>query len=347
MTDLTAGVAAGLAAALASAVSYLVSRHHGMRQRGAGRHGNSLRLLVLAHQYMAVVCVPLAIAAWPRGAAVTGGVAAAVAASVGFYLLGQASIFAALGRAEASRVAPLLGLKIVMLAGLVSVLPGTPLDRWQWLAVVLAVAAGAALQAGGGAVPPGALALVLAAAFFFAVADLTIIAAIDAIDAAATAAGRPIGRLHAAGLAMTITYSVCGAVFLPLLPRVRPFSRDDRRAALGYSATWLASMVALYLCFALVGPVFGTILQSTRGLFSVVLGAVLAHRGWHELEPPVTRGALLRRLAAAAFMTAAIAVYSIDSAAARRGRGDSSVAPAAERPPAAAPPILQASPAER
>jgi hypothetical protein len=146
---------------------------------------------------------------------------------------------------------------------------------------------------------------------------------------------------------MTITYSICGAVFLPLLPRVRPFSREDRRAALGYAATWLASMVALYVCFALVGPVFGTILQSTRGLFSVVLGAVLAHRGWHELEPPVTRGAFLRRLAAAAFMTAAIAVYSVDSAAARRGRGDERGGLAPDRPAAAAPPILGESPAER
>lgn len=347
MTDVAAGVAAGLLAAVASAVSYLVSRHHGVRQRGAGRDGNSLRLLVLAHQYMAAACVPLVIAAWPSGTPFTKGVAVAVAASVGFYLLGQASIFTALGRVEASRVAPLLGLKIVMLAGLVSCLPGEPLDRWQWLAVALAVTAGAALQAGGGAVPPGALFLVLAAAFFFAVADLTIIAAIDAIAATATAAGHPIGRLRAAGLAMTITYTVCGAVFLPLLPRVRPFSREDRRAALGYAATWLVSMVALYICFALVGPVFGTILQSTRGLFSVVLGAVLAHGGWHELEPPVTRAAFLRRLAAAAFMTAAIAVYSVDSAAAGRGRGAPSVAPPSERPTAAAPPILEVVPAGR
>ena len=347
MTDLTGGVVAGLAAAFASALSYLVSRHHGVRQRAAGRRGAALRLLVLAHLDMAAACVPLVIAAWPPGTRFTTGVAATVAASVGFYLLGQASIFTALGRAEASRIAPLLGLKIVMLAGLVSCLPGEPLDRWQWLAVTLAVTAGASLQIGGGAVPPGALFLVLSAAFFFAVADLTIIAAIDAIAAAAKAAGRPIGRLHAAGLAMTITYSVCGAIFLPLLPRVRPFSREDRRAALGYAATWLASMAALYVCFALVGPVFGTILQSTRGLFSVVLGAVLAHRGWHELEPPVTRGAFLRRLAAAGFMTAAIAVYSVDSAATHRGRGDPSVAPAPERPTAAAPPILQTAPAGR
>jgi len=340
MTDLTAGVVAGLAAAFASALSYLVSRHHGVSQRAAGRRGAALRLLVLAHQYMAAACVPLAIAGWPADTSFTPGVVVAVAASVGFYLLGQASIFSALGRAEASRVAPLLGLKIVMLAALVSCLPGQPLDGRQWLAVALSVAAAAALQTGGGAIPKTALALVLAAAVFFAVADLTIIAAIDAIRAAAADAGRPIGRMRAAGLAMTVTYAVSGAVFLPLLPRVRPFSREDRRAALAYSAAWLASMVALYVCFALVGAVFGTILQSTRGLFSVVLGALLAHRGWHELEPPVERGAFLRRLAAAAFMTAAIALYSLDLAAMGSARGTGDGAGPATGAGGTAPPIL-------
>jgi len=39
---------------------------------------------------------------------------------------------------------------------------------------------------------------------------------------------------------------------------------------------------------------------------------VLAHLGWHDLEEQVDRGTLLRRLAAAALMTAAIALYVAD-----------------------------------
>jgi hypothetical protein len=58
--------------------------------------------------------------------------------------------------------------------------------------------------------------------------------------------------------------------------------------------------------------VFGNILQSTRGVMSVVLGAALAQMGWHELEQRVDRASLLRRLAAALLMTAAIALYVID-----------------------------------
>ena len=40
----------------------------------------------------------------------------------------------------ASRLAPLLGLKIVMLAGIGSLMPGDRLDSVQWLAVGLSVA---------------------------------------------------------------------------------------------------------------------------------------------------------------------------------------------------------------
>jgi hypothetical protein len=58
-----------------------------------------------------------------------------------------------------------------------------------------------------------------------------------------------------------------------------------------------------------VGAVFGNVVQSTRGIMSVVIGAVLAHLGWHELEQQVDRATLVRRIGAACLMTAAIAVY--------------------------------------
>jgi hypothetical protein len=61
-----------------------------------------------------------------------------------------------------------------------------------------------------------------------------------------------------------------------------------------------------------VGVVFGNILQSTRGVMSVAIGAALAHLGWHDLEQRVDRSTLLRRLTAALLMTAAIALYVID-----------------------------------
>jgi len=312
VSDLALGIASGLAAAFFSAISYLISRHHGLRQRAAGRRGTALRLLVLAHLIMAAVCIPLVWIAWPARSPDMRQAAAPLAASVGFYVLGQIALFAALKRVEASRLAPLMGLKIAMLAAIVSFALGHVLDTRQWLAVSLSVAAAALMQAGSSAVPVRPLALLLSCCFCFAIADLAIIDLIDALQTGVSAAGEPLGRLHAGGLAMTLTYAACGAVFAPLVLRLRPLARDDWQAATGYSAAWLLSMCGLYCCFGLVGPVFGNILQSTRGVMSVVLGASLAHLGWHELEQRVDRSTLLRRIAAALLMTAAIALYVID-----------------------------------
>ena len=312
MNDLGLGVVSGLAAAGFSAVSYLVSRHYGLGQRTLGRKGAALRLLAVSHLLMAAVCIPLTWAAWPATSPPVRLFAVPLALSVGFYLLGQSSLFAALKRVEASRMAPLLGLKIVMLAVIVSFVLGHVLDTRQWLAVALSVAAAVMLQAGRGAVPAQAFGFVLACCLCFAIADIYIIRLIDGLQAGAMTSSAVISRLHAGGLAMTLTYGLCGLLFVPLVVGLRPYTRTDWVAASQYASAWLLSMVGLYCCFGLVGVVFGNILQSTRGVMSVAIGAALAHLGWHELEQRVDRATLLRRLAAALLMTAAIALYVID-----------------------------------
>jgi drug/metabolite transporter (DMT)-like permease len=312
MTDLGLGVVSGLAAAGFSAVSYLVSRHYGLGQRALGRKGAALRLLAVSHLLMAAICIPLTWAAWPATSPPVQLFAGPLAASVGFYLLGQTSLFAALKRVEASRMAPLLGLKIVMLAVIVSFVLGHVLDTRQWLAVALSVAAAVMLQVGRGAVPIGAFGFVLSCCLSFAISDIFIIRLIDGLQAGAMTSSVAISRLHAGGLAMALTYGLCGLLFVPLVVGLRPYTRTDWVAAAQYASAWLLSMVGLYCCFGLVGVVFGNILQSTRGVMSVALGAALAHFGWHELEQRVDRVTLLRRLAAALLMTAAIALYVID-----------------------------------
>jgi hypothetical protein len=199
-----------------------------------------------------------------------------------------------------------------MLAGIVSFAFGERLDARQWLAVAMSVGAALMLQVGQGAVPRAALGFVLGCSLCFAVSDLWIVRLIAGLEAGVAEAGGSLGRLHAGVLAMVLTYGGCGLLFAPLLGRLAPLTRADWVASGQYAGAWLGSMAGLYCCFGLVGVVFGNILQATRGPMSVALGAVLAHLGWHELEQRVDRGTFLRRLAAAAFMTAAIAVYVID-----------------------------------
>ena len=265
---------------------------------------------MLAHVVMAVVSLPLLWLLWPAGGVDIVACLPPLAGSIGCYLASQAFLLASLKRADASRVVPLLGLKIVMLALLVTFLLQSPLDARQWFAVGASVVAAAMLQGRRDPVPFAVVAMMLAACLGFAAADLLIVRLIDAVHAAAP----DRHRLWASGLALAATYTCCGLLALPFVPLMGPRRPGEWRAAVWYGGVWLGGMAALYACFGLLGPVFGNVLQSSRGILAVVFGAALAHLGWHELEQRVDRATLVRRVAAALLMTAAIAVYVIDVA---------------------------------
>lgn len=302
---LAVGVGAGLASGALNAVAFLISRHHATTSPGGGQ-----RLLVLAHVVMAVASLPLLWMLWPTGGVDLATCLPPLAGSIGCYLASQAFLLASLKRADASRVVPLLGLKIAMLALLVTFLLRTPLDARQWFAVGASVVAAALLQGRRDPVPVAVVAMMLAACLGFAAADLLIVRLIEAVHAAAPA--RP--RLWASGLALAATYACCGLLATPFVPLTGPRRPDEWRAAAWYGGVWLGGMAALYACFGLLGPVFGNVLQSSRGILAVVFGAALAHLGWHELEQRVDRATLVRRVVATVLMTAAIAAYVIDMA---------------------------------
>lgn len=316
MNSVILGVGCGLVAAAFSSLSFLISRHHGLRAGDRSTAASVLRLLVLSHCLMGAACLPLTWALWPSAAAATTGdvvrAARPLLCSMTCYLLGQTCMFLVLGRVNASRVSPLLGLKVLMLAGMTTLLMGHALDWRQWTGVCLSAAAAATLRSSGGAIPAGSTALIVLACLLFSVSDLSIVGLIDAIEA-----GWSVGRMHAGLLAMTTTYAACGMLALPVVLLRAPWRRGEWLAAAAYAGAWMASMVGLYFCFGLIGAVFGNVMQSTRGLMSVVIGAVLAHLGWHELEHRVDRRTLIARAVAAVMMTAAIALYT----AGRTGAG--------------------------
>ena len=182
------------------------------------------------------------------------------------------------------------------------------LSPQQWLAVALCGGAAVVLQQGSSGVQLKVLGLLSVSCFGFAIADLGIVALIDGIEAAI-----PVSRLRAGSLAMSLTYVLGALLVFPFV--IGQYRRQpqpvvaDWRAAAEYSAAWMGAMIALYACIGSVGVILSTILQSTRGIMSVALGAVLAHHGWHELESRVDRVMFAKRIIAAALMTAAIGVY--------------------------------------
>ena len=80
---------------------------------------------------------------------------------------------------------------------------------------------------------------------------------------------------------------------------------------LPFSAIWLVAMLLLFATFAIIGVVFGNIVQSSRGIISILIGYLVAAAGHQHLEQKVAHGVLARRIAAAALLSLAIALLSL------------------------------------
>ena len=307
MNTLFFGIAAGLTAAFFSSVSYLISRHHGTRERHASR-----RLLIFAHVIMGFGCGLAAFSSYSTDILFSQiwrwTIWLPCFVSTGTYFFGTSAVFRVLRKTDASRLSPLLGLKIIALGLIVSQVFGQTLAVEQWLAVMLCAAAAILLQQGGSGLPVRSLILLSCGCICFAIADLGIVEMIDAMQNILS-----LPRFSVGCLALLVTYVFIGLIVLPFAVfeyARRPFpTMRDWQAAGEYSVAWLFAMFGLYACIGYVGVILSTILQSTRGIMSVLIGAILSGQGWHQLESKVDQNVFYKRLLAALCMTTAIALY--------------------------------------
>ena len=290
------GIALGLAAALFQSFASLFSR------RFVGRfEGGTLRLLAIAHLYMGAVSLPLAILLSPAQLPPLGRYGPPVLLSTFAYLFGQACFLLALRRTQASRVAPLLGLKILMLALISRLALGERFVLAQWVAVILSIVAAWLLNESGGRLRWQSVVWVLLACFGYCLSDLGIRQLVEQF--------MHLGLAHAALFSTCLCYALCGALSLALVGALRPLPAAMWLSAAPFAVAWFTAMLFLFGCFGSIGVVFGNIVQSTRGIFSIALGSVVAAAGYEHLEQKLAPRVLVARVAAAALMVAAVALF--------------------------------------
>jgi drug/metabolite transporter (DMT)-like permease len=209
---------------------------------------------------------------------------------------------------EPSRVSPLLGIKVLMMGLFVRAFLHTSLSPRQWIALALCTAGALALGFSGTRLRPRAVTFILLAAAGYVASDLFISRLVRLV----ADSGQPLSS--AALFALGITYSglaLTSLIGAPFLGGMRELTRHTRDVA-PFAALWLLAMAFYYMTLGLVGPVFGVVLQSTRGLFSVMIGGLLqrfGHRG--HLEVHLSRGTFLCRILSAILMFGAIVLYAL------------------------------------
>ena len=294
------GILLGLSAAFFQSLSYLFSGHFVRTFRG-----NMAELLVLAHVTMGGFSLLLLPTALPETMPAVGVYAGPLLGGVLMYVAGQLGLFMALRCTDASRVSPLLGLKLPILTMISIVFLQRHYSAVQWLAVGICLLAAFLLNRSGGRISGIGLTWILAACLGYCLSDLNIRLLVERLR------GTGLTLFQASLLGACLSYLLCGALAVAFLPVVSWRRPAYWRVAVPFALAWYGGMLSLFACFGAIGVVFGNIVQSTRGLLSVILGALVARAGYAHLETSISRSVLLRRLAAAVLMILAIVLFSL------------------------------------
>ena len=296
------GIFAGLTAALLNSVGYLFSAFF------LKKSNSPFKLLVFAQTWMLIFSVPFIWFLLPeKGIADPAKFFTALAYWVLVFCTGQASFFLALRHFEASRLSSLLGLKIIVLTVIYMFVNKSIPNTGQWLAVLMAAAAAMLINysAGSSRNLKGWI-YVFITLICYSLSDINETTMVLCL----VESGLP--TLRSAFAATMTNYVALGILTLPGLF----FFKPDKTFHLSvpYAAFWLLSQAALMTCFALVAPVFGNVILASRGIFSVLLGALLAVIGIQGVDAQISKKQWFRRGIAALLMVIAIAVYSFSTA---------------------------------
>ena len=312
------GIALGFGAATSNSIAYLLSRSFLSKHNKGYFH-----LLAFSHTILGLISICLVPLFFTENMPKISEYATSLASAALLYFGAQASLFMTLRKTEPSRVAPLLGSKIIILALISIIFLDKHFVPAQWLAIFFSFSAAIILSGAGSRIPLSSFFFVMLTCLGYSLSDLNIANLIGNFEAAG------FSLVRACMFSTVLCYIVCGflsVIILILLPDKQISMFKD---VLPFAVFWYAAMFFLFGCFGTIGIMYGNIIQSTRGIISVIIAAVISTIiGFQHLEKKVTKMVLLRRITAAILMTTAIALFYINrkpeeqnkSAAARAAR---------------------------
>ena len=172
------------------------------------------------------------------------------------------------------------------------------------------------LSCSGGKLSLAGIIGIIGTSLFFAASDTFIKVQQDIFHAYATtltsSGGLPLSPFVTNLLIVFVDYSIGGLLALAILPFTGHYPwRATTHHALLYAAVWLGAMILLFISFDEIGLVHGNIVQSTRGLLSIVLGYALARTGAGHLERRLSRSGQAGRFIAGLLMFLSIVLFTL------------------------------------
>lgn len=296
MNAITIGIIGGVIAAVMQSFSYLGGR------RFLAREGNAVQLMISSLIICGISAWLLAPFFWMPEKFFTWRMLLWVLLADGGFVLGQWGFFNAQKHIESSRIASLLGLKVLAVTLLTMTFLGERYSLWQYMAILAAAAAAFLMNWSKGKLDWKGMNFLLTALLGYAVSDLGIQQVVKFIGGA-----DPVVR----GMAgFVLTYGVLLIFSLAVMPLFK-VRWQMVKGALPQGICWIISMWGLYVCFGLLGAAFGNVIQASRGVISLILGIILSYFCIEGLEQKQSSGVWLRKTIAALLMFGAIVTYAL------------------------------------
>ena len=291
------GVSGGLLAALMQSCAYLCGRRY------LARYNNSTELTFCSLAITGIAALMMApfvlqtenLFSWRMLLFILMTDAGLVAGHWGF--------FSAQKYIESSRIASLMGLKVLIVVLLAIVLLHEKFTLLQYTAMLGTVAAGVLINYSQGKLQWQGMGYLAVTLVGYAFSDLGIQLVVGEIGS-----GGPITK----GFSGFVTNY--GPVGLAALLCLKPLKIDRKKfaTALPQGICWIMSMLGLYVSFGLLGAAFGNVLQASRGIISLILGIIISYFAVNNPDEEKQSAVVwLRKAAAALLMFGAITLYAM------------------------------------
>lgn len=212
---------------------------------------------------------------------------------------GQYFFFRAEKKVEASRLSSLIGLRVVVIAILSAIFLGDHYDFRQITGIVLAAFSALVMNWQHGKLDFNGMGSLGLALLCYALSDMSVGHLVLSL--------KTDSILHSSLIAMSFVNLLLCAVMLPGFFRIR--NKKEITGAVPFAGSWLIKQLFLYICYAMIGPVFGNVIMALRGPIAIILTFILLAFGVKNLEGNVSRRTWIRRIAATAIMFGAIVLY--------------------------------------
>ena len=222
--------------------------------------------------------------------------------SNGGLLLGHWGFFSAQKHIESSRIASLMGLKILLVMLLMLIFMHANFTLLQYIAIVLAASAAILINWINGKLDWNGMGYFSMALLGYACSDLGVQLVVQEMQCSNPIAGGLAG--------FSASYGVLGFFALAALKPLKVNFRMLKKA-LPQGVCWVFSMWGLYVCFGLLGAAFGNVVQASRGIISLILGIILSFFAIQGLEQKQSWVMWLRKAVAALMMFGAIVLYAM------------------------------------